>query len=418
MGVMNIINIYDNYNAYFDSNKNFNGNSNMNIKAIFEILSKTAARSGVKIFLIGGIVRDMLLNRENHDIDITVQGDAIKFANLLEHEADAKILSTHKDFGTVKVQIRGIDIDLASTRAESYPEKGHLPLVDEIGCSLEKDVLRRDFTINSLAMSLNEADFANLVDYVNGFEDLKNRKIRILQDMSFVDDPTRIIRALKYSTRLGFNLDEETFKLQEEYLNNINYNMCYSRVKNELRKTFSQNLQVAFDRFIEQGIYKLVDEKKIQKVNYNIENLVNLYSPENPWLVYLGVILITHSEDILDKLELTKSEKGIILGAKSLLFEPFKNDFELYKAFAAQELETLLILAVLGREKEVYTFLNYLNKIKLEISGKELIELGYEPSKNFGACLDYVLSKKIEKPILSRRDEIRLAGEFFVTKKK
>lgn len=397
---MNIINIYDNYNSYF----------NADLKAIFEQCSKIAFKSGHKLYLIGGIVRDLLLNRENLDIDITVEGDAIEFAKILEQKSIAKILSAHQNFGTVKVEINGKKIDFASTRSEIYPKKGHLPIVEKIGCLLEEDVLRRDFTINSLAISLNQNNFVDLIDHVGGFEDLKNEKIRILHDKSFIDDPTRIIRALKYSSRLGFKLEGNTFKLQQEYLQNINYDMGYKRVKQEIKKTFEQNSQEAFCKFIDQKIYKLITKNLIKKPTKNIEKLINIYPPKHPWLVYLGVVMINEN---INKLELAKYEKEVIEGAKHLnIFTP-KNDFEIYKAFNIQKLETLLILAVLGKE-EVFHYLNNLRKIRLSINGNDLIKLGFKPSKKFSEGFDYVLKEKLKNPRIKKAKELELIKGFLL----
>lgn len=427
---MDIVNIYENYNEQEKEAKNkfwlpkervttakpcYNTYFSADLKAIFEHCSKIASQSGFKLYLIGGIVRDMLLNKQSLDIDITIEGNAIEFAKILKKKIGVKILSIHKDFGTVKIELLGQKIDLASTRSESYPKKGHLPHVDEIGCSLEKDVLRRDFTINSLAMSLNQDNFADLIDYTGGFKDLKNKKIKILHEKSFIDDPTRIIRALKYSTRLGFELDKKTLKQQEEYLKNINYDMCYKRVKQEIKKTFEQNSQVAFDRFVEQGIYKLITPhpnptpsrgEGILQNPCKIENLINIYPPKYPWLVYFGII----AQHIEINFNLTKYEKEVIEGAKSLLNKSFKDDFNLYKAFCAQKLETLLILAVLGKEKEVLHYLNDLRKIKLHINGNDLIKLGFTPSKKFSEIFDYVLKEKLKNPAMKKDDELKLAS--------
>lgn len=406
MVAMNIINIYENYNYYFNSE----------FKEIFELCSKTAAKSGHKLYLIGGLVRDLLLDKKSLDIDITVEGDAIEFARVLESEGKAKILSVHKDFGTVKVEINGTKVDFASTRSEIYPKKGHLPHVGEIGCSLEKDVLRRDFTINSLAMSLNQDDFANLIDYVSGIDDLKAKKIRILHEKSFIDDPTRIIRALKYSTRLGFELEENTFKLQEQYLKNVNYDMCNKRVKNEIKKMFEQGpqiAQIAFDKFIAQKIYKLITKKEIQKSKINIRSLIEKYKPKHPWLVYFGVIGVFEEEEFLDNLELTKSEKSIILGSKNLMDFVLADDFEIYKAFCTQKTETLLILAIWGKENQVFHYLDNLRKIKLSINGNDLLALGLSPSKAFGEGFDYVLREKLKNPQLGKAEELKLINEHF-----
>ena len=435
---MDIVNIYENYNNYFEAD----------FKSIFEICSKSALKNGYKLYLIVGIVRDLLLARENFDIDITVEGDAIEFCKILENEGVAKILSIHPDFGTAKIEIQGKKIDFASTRSETYPRKGHLPIVEKIGCSLELDVIRRDFTINSLALSLNQDTFADLMDYVGGLHDLKSKKIRILHEKSFVDDPTRIIRGLKFSIRLGFELEENTLKLQEEYLNNINYDMSYKRVKNELKETFELNSQDAFEKFVDEKIYKLITQRDIQKSTQNIENLIKTYKPKHSWIVYLGTIGVLEEDDFSDKLGLTKVEKKIIIGAKTLLnSEISEDDFEIYKTFTACDTESLLILVLFKNDielyskqgisdavglenltyftnhgnalnvspsdKKVFRYLDILRKIKISITGQDLLELGIEPSKSFGEIFDYVLKQKLQNPRIGKAEEIALIKAFY-----
>ena len=395
---MNIINLYENYNSYFSSD----------FKAIFELCSKIALNKGYKLYLIGGLVRDLLLNQKSLDIDITVEGDAIEFAKVLESEAKAKIVSIHKNFGTVKVEINGEKIDFASTRSETYPKKGHLPHVDKIGCSLKEDVSRRDFTVNALAMSLNKESFADLVDYVGGLSDLNSKKIRILHDESFIDDPTRIIRALKYSSRLGFEIEEHTLKLQEDYLKNVNYDMCNKRIKNELKKTFNNFSQEIFYKFVNLKIYQLISSRNFKIPKVDIENLLVKYNPKHPWLVYFGLIAISEDDELLDNLELTKKEKDIILNAKKLFEVELRDDFEIYKSFGAQKLETLLILAISGKEKQVLLYLGNLAKIKLSICGDDLLKLGIQPSKIFGEGLDFVLKEKLKNPHMKKLQEIEL----------
>jgi len=405
---MNIVNLYENYNNYFDAD----------LKNIFNRCSKIAAENGYKIYLIGGIVRDLLLDRENLDIDITVEGDAIEFAKLLSKEMGAKIVSTHEDFGTAKVQIDGQKIDLASTRSEIYKKAGHLPTVAEIGCSLKKDVIRRDFTINSLALSLNPDNFADLIDYADGFDDLKSKKLRILHDKSFIDDPTRIIRGLKYSIRLGFEIEEHTFELQNNYLENINYDMCYKRVTNELKLTLGLNSQAGFEQFVNEKIYKLISEKEIEIPKTDIENLIKKYNPKNSWLVYLGVILSEEGElePIVEKLEFTKNEKNIVLNVKKLsLIKKIETDFDIYKAFEDMDVETLLILAVYEDQKygeKVFRYLDYLREIKLSVNGQDLLEIGIAPSKTFAEAFDYVLKHKLKSPQLTQKEEKKLLSEY------
>ena len=392
---MDIINIYENFNSYFSSE----------FKEIFKLCSNVGYKQGYKLYLIGGLVRDMLLNKESLDIDITVEGDAIEFAYILERESNAKISSIHKDFGTVKVKLNGMDIDLASTRSEIYPKKGHLPKVSEIGCSLEKDVLRRDFTINSLAMSLNKDNFADLIDFVNGFEDLKAKKIKILHNRSFIDDPTRIIRALRYSSRFGFKLDEKTLSLQQEYLNNVDYDMCNKRLKQEFKKTFDSSKSETFERFIQNNIYKLFTQRilTVPLVDFNL--LFETYRPKNIWFVYFGFVIL---EEDINLLELTNQESKILSSAKELLATTYFDDFELYKAFENQKTETLLILALYDRLQDVLHYLEELKKISLNITGKDILELGFLPSPLFKKGLDYVLKQKLKTPALCKKDELSI----------
>lgn len=399
---MNIINLYDNYNSYF----------NADLKAIFELCSKIASESGFKLYLIGGLVRDMLLNQKSLDVDISVEGNAIEFAQVLKQKCSAKIISTHKDFGTVKVEINGEKIDLASTRSETYPHAGHLPKVVEIGCPLKKDVLRRDFTINSLALSLNKNDFCNLVDYVEGLKDLKAKKIKVLHDKSFIDDPTRILRALKYATRLNFELEDKTLELQENYLNNVNYDMCNKRIKQEIKKTFNQNSNLAYEKFVSQKIYKLITKNEPPMPEIDIKSCVEKYGAKHPWIVYFGLVAVFENDEFFNNLELTKLEKDAILGAKALLKTNLNSDYKIYKAFSSLKVETLLILASLGKQKEVFHYLDNLKKIKLGINGNDVLNLGFKPSKEFGNGFDFVLKEKLKNPTLKKVEELELIKKY------
>ena len=252
------------------------------------------------LYYIGGVVRDEILGLKSFDVDITYIGNAIEFAQTIEN---AEILQINEPFGTVKIKLNEEEIDIASTRCETYPQKGHLPVVCNIGCSLKEDVLRRDFTINAMAKNTLTGE---IIDYTGGLNDIKSKTLRVLHDNSFIDDPTRIVRGLKFAVRFGFELDEHTQKLQTQYLKNINYDMSYKRLKKELVETFNLNSQEAFNRFINQNIYKLLAPQKYELPTTNIENLVSKYNPDCIWIIYAGLL-----PDI-SALPLTKSEKKII----------------------------------------------------------------------------------------------------------
>lgn len=368
-----------------------------------------------KLFYIGGVVRDELLGRESLDVDITYVGNAIEYCSKF-----GEVVQVNPDFGTVKVAIPShpslcnthspigtmgeVTVDFASTRSESYPQKGHLPVVEKIGCSLKEDVMRRDFTINALAKSVTTGE---IVDYVGGLEDLKNKKLRVLHDESFIDDPTRIIRGLKFATRFGFELEEHTKKLQDEYLANINYDMSYKRVKKELIETFSLNSQSAFQKFIDQKIYKLVTPNDAEIPKVDVEKFINKYLADQPsscpaaiWLVYVGIL------GDLSRLPLTKIEQKILDDVPK---EVLKSDFKLYKTFQNARIETVLLYAITKDETGARHYLDDLRKIKLDITGKDLQTLGIKPSPKYQEIFDEVLKVKLKNPSMAKDDEIEEA---------
>lgn len=257
-----------------------------------------------KLYYVGGAVRDELLRRKPLDIDYCFEGDAIKFAEGMD------VVKTNPSFGTVRVMWKGKEIDIASTREEVYPKPGHLPVITKLGCTLEEDLKRRDFTINAMARRTTDG---KLIDPFNGLGDLEERKIRVLHEKSFIDDPTRIIRALKFSVRLGFNLAKNTKRLQDEYLENINYDICWHRMKKELVETFSLNKQRAYDKFAKDGLYNLLgpNQPKPTFKSAAVEALVKQYPTKYSWIVFLG-------QFDLSNLELTRAEKRILEWAEKL----------------------------------------------------------------------------------------------------
>lgn len=395
-----------------------------------------------KLFYIGGVVRDELLDKQSIDIDITYVGNAIEYCSKF-----GEVIQINPNFGTVRVKIpssphreiadfvpstgsghnvseelNNVIVDFASTRSETYPKKGHLPVVEKIGCSLKEDVLRRDFTINALAKSITTGE---IVDYVGGLKDLKNKKLRVLHDNSFIDDPTRIIRGLKFAMRFNFELEEHTKKLQDEYLKNINYDMSYKRIKKELIETFNTPLsnitkeykkQRTFEKFINEKIYKLVTPNDVEIPSINIEELIEKYcldmdchianaprNDEHIWLIYVGVL-----KD-LTRLPLTKIEQKILDDVPQNILN---SDFELYKTFENAKIETILLYAILKDPKGAKHYLDNLRNIKILINGKDLQNLGISPSPQYQEIFDEVLKAKLQNPKMTKEDELKIAKSY------
>ena len=336
------------------------------------------------LFFVGGIVRDELLGKQSPDIDLTYVGNAIEFARSLNF---GEITQINEEFGSVHLKIDDKTVDITSTRTESYPSKGQLPVVDKIACPLKDDVKRRDFTVNAIAKNCKSGE---IVDYVGGIEDLRNKTLRILHDESFIDDPTRIIRGLKFAVRFDFELDEHTKKLQDEYLENVDYNMSFKRLKDELVDAFNLNKQEVLHKFIEQKMYKLLSSEQNEVKEFEVQAIVDKY---------------------LSNLPLTKSEMKIIEDYKKLLNADLSSDFKVYKAFEKVEIESLILLSQTKKDI-VEKYLDKLRKIKIQITGEDLIKMGYKPSKKFAIALDAVLQAVIENPTLDHAQQLGMVEKF------
>ena len=175
-----------------------------------QVAGEVARRQGRSLYLVGGVVRDLLLERTNLDLDLVVEGDAISLASQLAASYQAEI-TTHPHFGTAKLKWDRWSVDLATARSETYPWPGALPRVKP--GSLESDLWRRDFTVNAMAVQLDPGHYGELIDRYRGRYDLEHKLIRVLHGKSFTDDATRIWRGLRYEQRLNFQLDPTTLKL-------------------------------------------------------------------------------------------------------------------------------------------------------------------------------------------------------------
>src|SRR4030043_497632 len=206
------------------------------ILALAKIAGKEASELEQELYLFGGVVRDLFLGRANFDFDLVVEGDAINLARRLAKDSQAK-LTVHSRFGTAKITYPGFSLDLATARNETYSQPGALPTVKP--GSLKDDLIRRDFSINAMALHLNPQRFGELIDMYHGKDDLNNRLIRILHSKSFVDDATRILRAIRYEQRLGFKLETETEKLLRRDVAMLN-TISGDRIRHEMGLTLKE----------------------------------------------------------------------------------------------------------------------------------------------------------------------------------
>lgn len=353
------------------------------------------------LYYVGGVVRDEILELPSFDIDLCYEGDAIAFSKSFN------VVKTNPDFGTVRILYNEQEVDIASTRTETYPRQGHLPVVDKIGCSLKDDLFRRDFTINAMAKNTLSGE---IVDYFNGLSDIKNKKLRVLHDESFIEDPSRILRGLKFSVRFGFELEEKTKKLQDVYLSNINYDMSYHRLKKELKETFNLNKAIAYEKFVQQGIYKLLNKDIYESVKIDvlkIEQLVKQYNPIHVWLVYIGAYNLSN-------FELTSEEKFVVETFNSIKNVTPKSDYEIYKLFKQKPMETILLYTLIINYEIGIKYLEKLSTIKIDVTGDDLRDLGVPQGKIYKEIFDF-LEEQIINESLTKEEQIHLVkGKFLV----
>jgi len=208
-------------------------------RAVLELLRDIAGeaeKSGQSLYLVGGIVRDLLRGYPNFDLDLVTEGDAPGLARRIARITGAKLV-VHPRFGTAKIKSGKFGIDLATARSETYAHPGALPTVTP--GSIEKDLFRRDFSINAMAVSLAVKDYGELLDPYHGKDDLDLHLIRILHPRSFSDDATRILRAIRYEQRLGFELEGETSRRLKQAIPLLEA-ISGDRIRHELELIFRE----------------------------------------------------------------------------------------------------------------------------------------------------------------------------------
>lgn len=203
---------------------------------IFSLISKTADEMGLECYAVGGYVRDIFLNRPSKDIDIVVVGSGIEIAQAFGKKLGRGAhVSVFKNFGTAQVKYHDTEVEFVGARKESYSHDSRKPIVEN--GTLEDDQNRRDFTINAMAVCLNQARFGELVDPFGGMEDLKERIIRtpLDPDITFSDDPLRMMRCVRFATQLNFYIEDETFAALERNKERIKI-ISRERIADELNK--------------------------------------------------------------------------------------------------------------------------------------------------------------------------------------
>lgn len=225
---------------------------------IFDLVGRVAREQGIETYVIGGWVRDLLLKRPSKDVDFVCVGSGIELAQRVARQMDHAKVNVFKNFGTAMIRYKEWELEFVGARKESYREDSRKPVVEN--GTLEDDQNRRDFTINAMAISLNEGDFGNLVDPFNGVKDLRSKILRTPLDpgITFSDDPLRMMRGIRFASQLNFDIEPDTYQGIVDHLDRIKI-VSRERISDELNKIIlSPKPSYGFKLLFHTGILKLI----------------------------------------------------------------------------------------------------------------------------------------------------------------
>jgi tRNA nucleotidyltransferase (CCA-adding enzyme) len=381
------------------------------------------------VYLVGGAVRDVLMGEPSFDVDVAVEGDGIAFGTALARALGGRAVP-HDKFGTAIVLHDGGRVDVATTRTEFYGYPGALPTVEQ--ASIRQDLYRRDFTINAMAVSLKGEDFGRLVDFFGGLRDLERGVVRVLHNLSFIEDSTRLFRAIRYENRYRFRMDAHTVGLARACVEmGLVGELSSSRLRDELQALLSEaEIGDSLRRLAELGIDRAIHPhlaagEEAAALAEELDRLRLRYAPEAPaWRGRLAVLARRLPPDELtiwlDQLKIRRRDAERIAAAVTVaprlrarvavteepatlreLVRPYDPDGALLALAEAEE-------PARGR---LVRYFEELRGVRLEISGGDLAELGLAESPRVGAVLAELLRRKVNGELDGRSAELEAARE-------
>lgn len=416
--------------------------------AILHNLGETADGLDLKIYAVGGFVRDILLARENLDVDVTVEGDGILLAETFAARFGCRVKS-HSKFGTATILFPdGRKVDVASTRLEYYDSPGVLPTVER--SSLKMDLFRRDFTVNTLAISLCRAEFGKLTDFFGARKDLKEKTLRVLHNLSFVEDPTRVFRGIRFEQRLGFKMSSHTENLIR---NSIKMNFLE---KLGGRRLFAELVHIFEEREPQHAVARMAELGVIRFIHRSMEVTAEtlalfaesaqvvtwyelLYFKEHfdKWIIYLLSLCSSLDQDqfVETCIRLETGAKFIEKYAESRtrgikVLEQIRRSqggrgrtllpSEVCALLRTLPLEVLLHLmarADEGAKRQLSIYMTNLARVTTEIDGNYLKNIGLKPGPLFHLILEKVRDARIDGLVDCLEDELQMVNNLINVEK-
>jgi tRNA nucleotidyltransferase (CCA-adding enzyme) len=391
------------------------------LQQLIHDISTHARALGQSLYLVGGVVRDLLLGYPSLDVDLVVEGDAIALAQQATEIGSAKA-TLHPRFGTAKLSLGDFVIDLASARKETYAKPGALPTVTP--GTIKDDIFRRDFSINAMAMSLAPGNYGQLIDPYRGKTDLEQRLIRILHARSFIDDATRILRAIRYEQRLGFELEPQTAQLLKRDIAMLD-TISGDRIRHELESILKE-------QYPERALNRLGRFGVLKRLSLPLET--DEWIPEkfgkarrlsgSGQIVPLYFCLLAYSlsqkgnEQFLRRLNISKRLAQALRDTVNLrahlplLDRPLMKRSEIH--FLLRDYDPLAIQANAIASESSTTchhlslFLDELRYVKPYLSGDDLAKLGIRPGPEVGEMLRKLLKARLDGETKTREEEEKL----------
>ena len=388
--------------------------------AVLQTAGGLCSERGEHLYLVGGAVRDLILGRRIFDLDIVVEGDAGELAkSLVMRKGGAVVL--HPRFGTSKVHHGDSTLDFATARAESYSRPGALPTVRQ--GTIEEDLLRRDFTVNAMAVRLGPDSFGDVIDPCRGQEDLKRGWIRVLHDRSFIDDATRMLRALRYEQRLGFQLEPRTEELLRRDIGML-ATISGDRIRHELELIFTEEepekvIARADDLGVLREIYPILKGKEWLE-----EKLRRARSGLSPVPTAVCFCLMAYhltsvgAKEFAERLKLPKTVSRAVDDTIRLRDNlSALTDPELPRSVICQRLEGYNIYSIMTSaiaegnplvSERLQLYVDKLRHVKPLLRGKALQEMGLAPGERLGELLRDLRWAKMDERVRTKKDEEEL----------
>jgi len=412
---------------------------NKKMIGLLKTIGEVAESLQFNAFAVGGFVRDLLLKKSNLDLDVVIEGDGIAFAKQLAETLKGRV-KTHERFATAMVLMPdGFKIDIATARLEYYDYPAALPTVEL--SSIKLDLYRRDFTINAMALHLNPASFGTLNDFFNCQNDLKRRAIKVLHNLSFVEDPTRIFRAIRLEKRMDFQIVEHTRRLIRNAVKMALFGKdCDPRFMTELQIILSEeNPLPAIQRLAEFDLFQFLwpDLKPNLKIDRRFMHILTqayralswyrlLYLNDRceAWIVYLLAIMGRSTsaelqafcrrfqlpqkttETLIDQKESAEKIAGLMVRRRTM------RNSEIFRLLHNLNNEGLIYLMAIARKNDikmaVSLYVTSLSRIRPLLTGQRLKEMGYKPGPSFTVMLNDLLDARLDGAVQTEADETAL----------